>query len=73
MKKSTKQQEAVDFHPRVVHLHLLVYPGLKVADVAMDTDVVLRAALPPDCVASQPPSSLDQGHQRAAALRLAGR
>lgn len=57
-------------HLRIVYLHLLVYPGLKVADVAMDTNVVLSAFVPPDCVPSEPPNSILQGHQRAATIGL---
>lgn len=55
----------------VACLHLLVYPGLEVADVAMDTGVVLSAAVPPNALPSQPPHSILQGHQRAAAFSLA--
>lgn len=55
---------------RAAHLHLLVYPGLEVADVAMDTDVVPCAAVPPNALPSQPPKSILQGHQRAAAFSL---
>lgn len=55
---------------RAAHLHLLVYPGLEVADVAMDTDVVPCAAVPPNALPSQPPKPILQGHQRAAAFSL---
>lgn len=54
----------------VAYLHLLVDPGPKVAGVAMDTDIVLSAAVPPNFVPSEPPYSILQGHQRAATISL---
>lgn len=53
------------------HLHLLVYPVQEVGDVAVHTQVVLLGAVPPqNTVAHEPPQSVLQGHQRAAAVRL---
>lgn len=53
------------------HPHLLVYPVQEVGDVAVHTQVVLPGAVPPqNTVAHEPPQSVLQGHQRAAAVRL---
>lgn len=57
-------------HLSLAYLHFLPYPGLEVADVAMDTNVVLSAAFPPNTLPSQPPNSILKGHQRAAAFSL---
>lgn len=51
--------------------HLMVDPVQEVGDVAVNSwFVVLRAAPPPDTVSYEPPGSVLQGHQRAAAVRL---
>lgn len=49
----------------------MVDPVQEVGDVAVNSwFVVLCAAPPPDTVSYEPPGSVLQGHQRAAAVRL---
>lgn len=49
----------------------MVYPVQKVGDVAMNTEFVLRSAVShPNTVPNEPPYSVLQGHQRAAAVGL---
>lgn len=55
----------------IFYPHLMVDPVQEVGDVAINTKFILRSAVShPNTVPNEPPYSVLQGHQRAAAVGL---